>query len=253
MLALTPSRTICPDAGIGRCFQRLFQWPASLQSPPKTAHLDTRVGKGHGARQRHDFSAIGDVVVVALVMVLLALGGPIAVTGLIVAVVFSSLDGVGGGWLPPHVFQERREVAPSLANGDASTAVSCVALDLRIGTPLVHVRPSSVFWGRMLSVPVVALSRLLSSKAAAGLASTIAQTESVRNGRAPAVALAVPAGVSVLVALGLRHNQEARESLTRKVFERLWSAQEFYPISVRVPNASVCQKISGGTRDAIHK
>lgn len=88
-----------------------------------------------------------DQVGIALVPVLLGLGRPAAVVGLVVPVVVDPLDAVLTAWPTPHVGDEVPVsvlAEPTLADGDSSTTVARMGMVSRVEATGAHCRPGLV-------------------------------------------------------------------------------------------------------------
>src|SRR5213078_296340 len=78
---------------------------------------------------------------------LLRRGSPAAVAGFVVAIDVDTVDAVVRGRLASHIGEDRLEaVVPTLADPDATTAIVLVVSVVRIGTPLKHSCPRTIFW-----------------------------------------------------------------------------------------------------------
>lgn len=72
------------------------------------------------------------------------LGCPSAIAGLVIACVVNSIKGMAGGWLAAHVGDEILKRFPSLANTNASSAVSSEPRIGRVHATTPHIDPCSV-------------------------------------------------------------------------------------------------------------
>lgn len=79
---------------------------------------------------------------------LLFFRGPAAIAGLVIAVIiWEAINRMKRTWPLPHIFKEgRKGLAPSLAYGNATTAVIVVVLILGVFASLHHIGPALVFW-----------------------------------------------------------------------------------------------------------
>lgn len=85
----------------------------------------------------------GHIAIAPGVLVLLFLRLPLAVTGLIVAVVVDTANAVIR-WRVPHVLKEGMDAVPSLADGDAPAAVVAVVIVTGVIAALLHGNPAVV-------------------------------------------------------------------------------------------------------------
>jgi hypothetical protein len=89
------------------------------------------------------------------VPVLLKLGCPHAIRGLIVAVVVNTLDAISLAGSRSHIGQEVLEHIPSFADGNTACAVSIVVVDSWIPTPIAQIQPGGMLPRPAVSMPLV--------------------------------------------------------------------------------------------------
>lgn len=119
--------------------------------------------------------------VVALVPVLLAPGGPSAITGRVVAIIHYPIEGVSRSWPCAHVVQERLKVAPPPADCDPAPAIVGELPMTSVPASGEHVSPGPIFRGFLSVCAVPMLANLakgyahISPKASAGLHGSVPQ------------------------------------------------------------------------------
>lgn len=123
-----------------------MNWPFEnvnpIQDKPEAKScVDSPFGCGHCSTKSRQ------VAVVSFVSSLLNSGCPSAVFGLVVAVVFDSLDSMESRRTLPHVSKEvLKAVFPSSAYFDTSAAVVVVTFDFFVIAAIFHRAPDAEFW-----------------------------------------------------------------------------------------------------------
>lgn len=158
-------------------------------SNPERRCRDAEIDRGSVERKAH---------VHAPIVGLFKGGRPCAVAGLVVAVVFFSLQ-AETLWALPHVRKEVGERLPALANGDAAPSVSRVRAKVRVGAPVDHVSPDSIFLSLAadrltVEQPSQPIGEHVTFVAAARRRVTGSNANTVESHGCPAVAATLPPG-----------------------------------------------------------
>ena len=212
------SSSIGPHAGVGRCFDGIFKRPSVPQAPSDSSVRNARIRQVFGLHQRHLFSFVDNVSVVALVVVLLLFGGPLAIGWFVVFIVILAFQSMANGWSKSHVSIKVIERLPSFTNRNAATTIPLISNCFRIGATLDHARPRQIFRTSGHPVPIVSFGSLFSSQASARFGFAIAQGKAAGDGGCSTVASAVPPSVPVAVAVCTRKHKQSSEPLSGHVF-----------------------------------
>lgn len=205
----------------------LFGWRFHCaNNVPSLIEASAQTVIGHSGQSRrvhasHALTLVFYISVVALVSALLRRSGPLAVVWIVAFFIIHTLYRMNVRRAWPHIVVEVRKVIPSLAHGNATSAVSWIAGCFRVATSLMHVRPCHVFWRASQSVACDPFNKLLRREAAAGLCGAVSQVETVRLENSAAIAFAIPAGVPVSVAWSAAKNDHACKPKSSHVLDEL--------------------------------
>ena len=131
-------------------------------------------------------------MMLAPILHLLTSRRPLAIGGVVIAIVVDAVDGVVRRRLKPHVGKEVRErMLPSVAHTDSSAAVVSVGVVLLVVAAITHVLPSDVLGrvgfstastsGPTVAVGGEALQGLFEAKATATCGSPISKAAAYNN------------------------------------------------------------------------
>src|SRR5688572_28057145 len=129
----------------------VFLMTKNMLDRPATTHpvANDVVGKAEFSRPvRHALCLASEAQhsVVARILRQLSISGPATILFAVSLIVLLSLNRMPFAWARPHVRVERlKAIAPLIANGNSSSAVSVIPSCLRVGASLNDVVPNPVF------------------------------------------------------------------------------------------------------------
>lgn len=208
------------------CLNSLIDWPASGNAVEDSSFFHFCASLSDGLRKRHFSSLINNPVLVAFIAVLLTFCRPSNIPRFVVSVVVYAIKGMSITRALTNVFMKRlKAFNPLFAHLNAASTIQRVFGVFWVRASLNHACPRHVLRASAQSMRFETRRCDIVVKASTRSRLSLPESPSVRNGDVSAVALAMPARVTVFVALCAALNNKARKALSSQVYE---ASSEFF-------------------------